>query len=372
MFRLLKLTSKLIPIIYLLFFLSQSAYSLPYRSQEIFRGERLALDVGTRLETSAPSERYKSMSFMGIDFYSFLHFGGHHRGELVAQVYLFDFRSLSFLDEPSQSSFDYAPCVIAPNLIIVPQGKLNLKFGHIWHSYGLRNEINTTQTTRQLINVENTGLLLDWGVELNGEQNGISYNLSLGTGSGKWPSFNGDRYMGVTRLSFNGDELNSFIPVEVGLSGLHAKIDTPLGLTHRWRAGLDLQYHGPLSILFEGSLGSDRSATNDQASELKAVNLFTEINWHSPSERWLVYLQYKSLSMETDSQASMTNNQAMLDMDMDMDAMMMSNSSNTNKQDSLILGTRYSPIRSLYIASESVLRHGDKHPLMRIQVRYRW
>ena len=362
-------------MIYLLFFLSQSAYSLPYRSQDIFRGERLALDTGTRLQTSAPSERYKSMSFLEIDFYSFLHFGGHHRGELVAQVYLFDIRSFSLLDEPSQSSFGYAPCVIAPNLIIVPQGKLNLKFGHIWHSYGLRNEINTTQTTRQLINVENTGLLFDWGVELNGEQNGISYNLSLGTGSSKWPSFNGDRYMGVTRLSFNGDELNSFIPVEIGFSGLNAKINTPLGLTHRWRAGLDLQYHGPLSLLFEGSLGSDRSATNDQASELKAVNLFTEINWHSPSERWLVYLQYKSLSMEVDPQTSMTNDQIMMDMDMDMDMdtmMMISNSSHINKQDSLILGTRYSPIRSLYLASESVLTHGDKHPLMRIQVRYRW
>ena len=111
------------------------------------------------------------MSFAGLDFFSDLHFGGRHRGDIVAQVYLFDLRAFSSSEGLQSRGFEYAPCVIAPNLILLPQGKMNIKFGHIWHGYGLRNQINTTQTLRQMISQQNMGLMLDWGAELYGELN---------------------------------------------------------------------------------------------------------------------------------------------------------------------------------------------------------
>ena len=77
-------------------------------------------------------------------------------------------RTLSADESERNARFDYAPCVIAPNIILLPQGRLNLKIGHMWHAYGLRNQINTTQTLRQMISQENMGLMLDWGAELHG------------------------------------------------------------------------------------------------------------------------------------------------------------------------------------------------------------
>ena len=126
-----------------------------------FRGAEMGDRHGSRFQGEGDSP-LRSMSFTGLDFFSD-YFGGRHRGDLVAQVYLFDMRTFSLNGDESSSRFDYAPCVIAPNLILLPQGRLNLKFGHIWHSYGLRNQINTTQTLRQLISQENMGLMLDWG-----------------------------------------------------------------------------------------------------------------------------------------------------------------------------------------------------------------
>ena len=355
------------------------AHGLPTPSQDTFRGERLAVDIGSRVQTSAPSDLYSSMSFLGLDFYSFLHFGGKHRGDLVAQIYLFNFVPISLNNNTSAAgpSFDYAPCVIAPNLILIPQGKLNLKFGHIWHGYGLRNEINTTQTLRQMISMENTGLLLDWGVELNGELNSFSYNISLGTGSGKWPSFSGKQHMGVARLALNGQHFShNWFPVELGLSGLSTRVNTAQGIVDRWRAGLDVQYHGAISVLFEGSIGSDQSVNLSNPSSRQALNLFTEVNWHSPSETWFIYLQHRSLMLELDRSPSSPDSSIMEDSQDLMESTMMLNMANSihpkDQLNSGTLGIRYSPLRNLYIASEVAIIQGDTHPLSRLQLRYRW
>ena len=147
-----------IALLYASLFYSISQALPTIQDKSTFRGARWVIDTGSRVKAEGHSP-LRSMSFTGLDFFSDLHFGGRHRGDLVAQVYLFDMRTFPLNGDESKSRFDYAPCVIAPNLILLPQGRLNLKFGHLWHSYGLRNQINTTQTLRQLISQENMGLM---------------------------------------------------------------------------------------------------------------------------------------------------------------------------------------------------------------------
>ncbi len=346
-------------------------HALPSSPQsQFFRGARWAFDMGSRVQLNTDSSP-SSMSFLGLDFYSDLHFAGKHRGDIVAQVYTFDMRNLSSDQFISSARFDYAPCIIAPNLILLPQGKLNLKFGHIWHPYGLRNQINTTQTLRQLISVDSMGLMLDWGAELHGELNIFSYNLSLGSGSGKWFSRNNDTYMGVMRLGIHGDHPTfSYLPFKIGLSTLKARIQSAQGIIERWRAGLDVQYSGPIGFLFEGSLGEDFNAMGSKYPR-DALTAIAELNWRSMNERWMLYFQQRYVSYDLQTEAGVMQS-SLNDM-----TQAQSNSPSVSTLDlpqkhSSTLGLLYSPLNSLFLAAELVADYEKSNMTPRIQARYRW
>ena len=337
---------------------TQEAWALPSTQEGVFRGARWALDGGSKVEHQGVT--LKNQAFLGLDIFSDVHFAGRHRGDLVAQVYLFDQRSWtsSAMGNTSTAKFMYAPCVIAPNLILLPQGALNVKVGHIWHGYGLRNEINTTQTLRQLISGENTGLLLDWGAELYGEQDLVSYSVSAGSGSGRSLSFEGGTYMSTARLALNADHpALAYLPLKVGLSALSAQIKGEQGFIERWRAGLDVRYQGELSFLFEGSIGADRDVTSEASSppQREAVSLFAELSWRSPFERWLLYAQQRYLSLE----------RAVFEMDSE--ALLL-----TERQEGTTLGVLYTPVSSLSLASELMIKENTHDNVFRFQARYRW
>ncbi len=359
---------------------TQSAQALPAKPQsDFFRGARWALDTGSRTQTHDASS-LKMMNFAGFDFYSDLYFGGKHRGDLVAQVYLFDMRTLSADESERNARFDYAPCVIAPNIILLPQGRLNLKIGHMWHAYGLRNQINTTQTLRQMISQDNMGLMLDWGAELHGELSIFTYNVSLGSGSGKWFSRANDTYMGVARLGIHGDyPALGNLPVQVGFSGLSARIQSPQGLIERWRAGADLQYEGPIGILLEGSLGEDESIATSYGDPREALSLFAEIHWKSSTENWIIYFQQRYLSLTLEPQAFEIPADAMLELEAGQQGMLSLNPMMessileiTDRQESSTFGVLHTPFRSFYVAGEVVLRSGTESSMARLQIRYRW
>lgn len=347
-------------------------YALPRnQTKGFFRGARWAVDSGSRIQINKESPSI-SRSFLGLDFYSDLHFAGRHRGDIVAQVYTFDKRQLTSKTFVSSSSFDYAPCIIAPNLIILPQGKLNLKFGHIWHAYGLRNQINTTQTLRQLISADSMGLMLDWGAELHGELDIFSYNVSLGSGSGKWFSRQNDTYMSVVRLGINGDHpFFAYQPFNIGLSALSARIQTPQGLIERWRGGIDLQYHGPLAFLFEGSMGEDRNVTGS-TNQRDALTAIAEVHWRSRSERWMFYLQQRYVSYRLQAGKDSMENLPTPNIPLDMPNMTASSTLDLPYKQSSTLGVLYTPLRSLYLASEIVVDTDKGQVFPRVQVRYRW
>ena len=377
--------------------LSKKSHANPKSTDSFFVGPRWTLDSGLRLTSDAPTESYSFMGFTGVDFYSELRFFGAHRGNFVAQVYLFDFGSFE-LSPAFSHTLTYAPCVIAPELILAPRGLLNIKFGHIWPSYGLRNDVNTTQTLRQLINLNNVGLgaPVDWGAELNGQAVGMSYHVTLTRGSGKGWSNEGDRYILSGRLGLTESSwFTRTTRFKLGLSGMKSRLQGGAGLVERWRAGVDAQYDGPISFLFEGSMGQDAplTASGSRGAGRDVINIIGELGWRSPTERWFVYIQQRYLSSQVPeaSPAMMTSNGMSDTMSDTMSGAMsdtMSNASGmtpdmvsgplgpqkliTQIDDSLTFGTLYEPIRSLYIGGEVALRRAKSAPLARLQIRYRW
>ena len=138
----------------------------PAPSPSFFSGVRWALDVGNQTKNRIDGEKLTLINFVGLDFYSDIQTPYKNWGSIVAQFYILRFDMLSD-PNPSMtgSRYGFFPCVIAPNITLLPQGALAVKFGHLWPVYGLRDSVNTTQTLRQLINVSNVGLVIDWGVE---------------------------------------------------------------------------------------------------------------------------------------------------------------------------------------------------------------
>ena len=79
--------------------------------------------------------------------------------------------------------------------------------------------------------------------------------------------------MSAGRVTLNADHpLLYDLPLQIGASGLSARIQSADGLIERWRAGLDFQYSGPVSILMEGSIGQDSAFDDPSGDSQEAVS----------------------------------------------------------------------------------------------------
>ena len=325
-----------------------SSHAIPSFSTgqvEHFPGARVVLDVGSRIQPNATASQVDLFNFIGIDAYSDLQTSHRHWGSLVVQLYYFHMERLV---DPRQnySASALFPCVIAPDLILIPQGVLNLKIGHIWPEYGLRNDVNTTQTLRQLINVKNIGLQVDWGIDLHGEYNDWSYSFTLTRGKSEaWPSNWGtfENYLFAQRIAYN------YSPIIIGMSNLSAQLDLNASTIKRWRTGIDLQYEAPISVLVEASIGEDQDLTTIHSNQIQNImNTILELSWLSSLNTVMLYMQQRYFRVDETSTHPTT------------------------------LGIRYMPINNLYVASE--IEHQDfithltegEQLLARLQLRYRW
>jgi hypothetical protein len=313
-------------------FINTKSETFPTPSPSFFSGARWALDVGSQTRSRLDAERLTLINFMGLDFYSELQTPYRNWGSIVAQFYVLRFDMLSDPD-PSKtgSRYRFFPCVIAPNITLLPQGALALKFGHIWPVYGLRDSVNTTHTLRQLINVTNVGLTVDWGVELHGERGGFVYGMSLTRGTGNGWSSQGDPYIFSGRIGSSEGTL----PFKFGFSGLAARLMTAGGIEPRWRAGFDLQLEGPLNLLLEGSIGED-------FGQESVFNLIAEVNWKSPMESVMIYAQQRQIRTPTTNSTPVT------------------------------LGVLGVPIPNLYLGVEFIYETNSPSPTSFSQIRYRW
>jgi hypothetical protein len=264
--------------------LMHSPLSIQTVSTPFFNGLRWVADMSSISRIRPDGSLVQLEESVGLDLYSELQTDTRHWGSFVFQLYVFRYDMLIHpnQDMNGKGQWAYAPCVIAPDLIILPQGKLNFKIGHIWPNYGLRNEINTTGTLRQLIDRENVGLIIDWGMELHGENSGVSYALTVSRGTGNGWSNEGNPYLITGRVA----AVEGNLPFEIGLSGLHGRLKNGSTLLPRWRAGVDFQYYGPLNVLFEASIGQDYGLDD-------VFNMITEVNWTSPLEELTMYIQYR-------------------------------------------------------------------------------
>ena len=304
-----------------------------FPSTPFFNGARFAIDMSTVSRTKPNGSLVQFEEFVGLDFYSELQTDSRHWGSFVFQFYTFRFDMVVHPNEmmDGQGRWAYAPCVIAPNLILIPQGKLNLKIGHIWPNYGLRDQINTTGTLRRLIDLENVGLPVDWGLEFQGEHTGITYSVALLRGTGNGWTNEGNPYMVTGRLG----TAEGALPFEIGLSGLQGRLKLGTKLVPRWRAGVDFQYFGPVNLLFEGSIGQDYGVDD-------VFNMITEINWKSAFETVTLYTQYRQLYTVA------------------------------RKTSPVTLGVLYTPIPNLYLGLEGGYALNEDAPQFNTQIRYRW
>ena len=306
--------------------------AFPTPSPSFFSGARWALDLGSQTRSRLDGERLTLVNFTGLDFYSDLQTPYKNWGSLVAQFYVFRFDMLSDPDpNMTGSRYGFFPCVIAPNITLLPQGALAFKFGHIWPVYGLRDDVNTTQTLRQLINSRNVGLIIDWGLELHGERGGFVYGMSLSRGTGNGWSSEGDPYIFSGRIG----SAEGTLPFKFGFSGLAARLMTVDGIEPRWRAGFDLQIEGPLNLLLEGSIGED-------FGQESVFNLIAEVNWKSPTESVMIYAQQRQFRTPTTNSTPIT------------------------------LGGLVVPIPNLYLGVELIYETNDPSPTSYSQIRYRW
>ena len=118
-------------------------------------------------------------------------------------------------------------------------------------------------------------------------------------------------------------------------------------------------------------MGEDRNVTGD-ANRRDALTAIAEVHWRSRTERWMLYLQQRYVSYRLYADGDSMEMLPPSDMPLDMPDVTTSSSLALPYKQSSTLGVLYTPLRSLYLASELVVDSDKKQVIPRIQVRYRW
>jgi hypothetical protein len=192
-----------------------------------------------------------------------------------------------------------------------------------------------------MIDEYNVGMRFDWGAALHGKSQDFSYALMLSQGDRAYPW---EKAKGSYLLSGRLATLPGALPFQLGLSALSAKLNQDNELTPRWRAGIDVQYQGPIGALFEMSIGRDYRVHS-------IINLLAELNWYSQREDWKVYLQQRSLTQYQTLYSAVTT---------------------SHQDDQTGVGVLYYPLNDLSVSSEVAHLWDEQNYMVQIQVRYRW
>ena len=163
--------------------------------------------------------------------------------------------------------------------------------GHVFVPFGLRRDINTTGTLRQLITGPNLGTKVDYGVSFHGQNRWLSYETGVYRGSGLEYHDEDNPYLFSGRIATGSSN-----PWIIGLSGLHGKIKTPKGVIERTRFGADAQvFAGWADFLAEVSYGMDPKDT-------EVLNSIVEISRPFVDETLLAYVQGIALMKTMDDE----------------------------------------------------------------------
>jgi len=221
-----------------------------------------------------------SQNFAGLDLHKVFSDDHGDWGTLTLQLYLtrFDNQNPHPFFFEDDDDWELVPRIANFNYTGLGRGRLNLRVGHFEIPYGLEVPVSTNGTLHQLMTGPNLGNKVDWGVGINGTLPAFDYEVTLSRGSGVEYSDTGQPFVVAGRVGVPMSH------VSLGFSGFHGQVMSGSGgITTRTRFGPDIQMHeGPLGILAEVSGGEDEGQ--------EVVNAYTELNWTTADEVWMLYL----------------------------------------------------------------------------------
>ncbi len=188
--------------------------------------------------------------------------------------------------------------VFNANIKLMQNGLLNLRLGHIEVPFGIEHIIPTNGTALNYAHQANwVGIKADWGASLNGVWSGYEYEVAALRGSGNRYASKALTGESPFFLSgrFGSDRSADFV---WGLSLLSGTLLTPSdAAVERTRYALDLQYYyGAFGVIGELALGTGFGGPPANDSDVR--QLIAELNWRTPRETVLAWLQLVDRSID--------------------------------------------------------------------------
>ena len=169
---------------------------------------------------------------------------------------------------------------VSANFHVASDGSFNIQAGHFEVPFGLEYETDTNGTLYNYTHPQNFRMKADWGVNVNGTTDAITYNLSATRGSGNEYRSDGDPGVLAGRLGSNFDLRNRY-----GVSFFDGDVRTPNGIYNIQRLGLDAIWTlGAFETRAELSAGEDQEM-------IDVTRFIGEVNWRNGDETVFSWLQ---------------------------------------------------------------------------------
>ncbi len=323
--------------IFLLMLLSTTAMS-----SEWDQNQRFAIDLSSRVLHDFETDQTATIQFIGIDYLKIFSNSGGDYGTLLLQPYITRIDNLkkrpAFFDDEDDTELVFRNFYY--NYTGLGRGRFNIRLGHFELPYGLEQIVATNGTIHNFIHGPNLGIKADWGISLNGILPFLEYDFALTRGSGNNWETKGDPYVLSGRLGTTREK-----NLILGISAMDGEIFTDKEQTlSRSRYGVDFTWYvRAFTLMGELSTGKDES-TN-------VFNSLLELDWQSPYETSLLYLQFKRFSRE--------------------------NPQGWDDKNNLAIGARYEPDNHWQLDAQlsgdlSTMGSAAKHQVLGLQVRYRF
>ncbi|MCK5942371.1 MAG: hypothetical protein KAI24_10410 [Planctomycetes bacterium] len=242
---------------------------------------RFALDFAYRGTLPSTTGKPMGLGAIGFDLHRVFSDDTRDIGTLTAQGYLLRFDNATmrpgFVE--GEEDWDWTWRILTFNYTGLSDGSFNIKAGHIEMPFGLEWTFDSNGTIRNYQLRPNLGLMLDWGVGINGVLPEFDYEITVTRGSGMEFRDTGDPYAVCGRVGTPGSR--QFV---IGLSGFHGEVVSPGPLVERTRVAVDVQQQvGAWTLLGELSTGDDDGDARTQT--------IAEVNWVNQDETMMLYLQ---------------------------------------------------------------------------------
>lgn len=241
---------------------------------------RQSFDLSSRMVYSDVDDSLGFMHAFGIDYHKVVSNAQGDIGTLTAQLYVTRIDNLSphppFFDDKHDT--ELVTRIFNFNYTGLGKNLPNIKVGHIELPFGSEYRINTNGTLLQYTHPLNLGPKADWGVSINKQNASVDYEVSLTTGGGQ--SFRPDDASSYVLTGYIGTP--SHHDFHYGFSFNQSKINQ----VERENYAVDVAYYkGLWGFSGEWLLGEKNDVNYQQG--------FTEVNWRSPDEKQLYYLQFR-------------------------------------------------------------------------------